>query len=132
MLTEGLYTVTFMLQITIPSRSRSRCLDDQKPARPQALTALSLGPNARAYRRNTLAQKVQIGIERVGFWWCSLMHSAPMWPIHGQYECRTCGCHHNVPWNNRPDARQAMACVTNIIPANQKLLAVGELQVIEH
>jgi len=62
-LTEGLYTVTSMLPITIPSLSRSRLPDNQEPARPHALTVLSLGPKARAYRRNTWAQTVQIGFE---------------------------------------------------------------------
>ncbi len=131
-LTEGLYTVTSMLPITIPSRSRLRFPDDQEPARPLALRALSLGPKAPPYRRNTWAQTVQIGIARVGFWWCDLMHNAPMWPIRGQYECRTCGRHHSVPWSNRPNARQAMASVRSILPTNQKSLPVGELQVIEH
>jgi hypothetical protein len=28
------------------------------------------------------------------------MHNAPMWPIRGGYECRTCGRHHNVLWDN--------------------------------
>jgi len=131
-LTEGLYTVISMLPITIPSRSQSRFLNDQRPARPHSPRALSLGPKAHPYRRNTWAQTLQIGIERAGFWWCNLMHNAPMWPIRGQYECRTCGRRHSVLWNNRPEARQAMASVTSIIPANQKLLPVGELQVIEH
>ena len=35
---------------------------------------------------------------RLGNIWCVLMHQSPMWPIHGQYECRTCGRHHPVPW----------------------------------
>lgn len=30
--------------------------------------------------------------------WCDLMHDSPMWPIHGQYECRTCGRRYFVPW----------------------------------
>lgn len=30
--------------------------------------------------------------------WCSLAHDAPMWPIHGQYECRVCGRRFDVPW----------------------------------
>jgi len=30
--------------------------------------------------------------------WCRLMHAAPMWPAHGQYECRTCGRRHRVCW----------------------------------
>jgi hypothetical protein len=30
--------------------------------------------------------------------WCRLMHTAPMWPSHGQYECRTCGRRRRVCW----------------------------------
>jgi hypothetical protein len=28
---------------------------------------------------------------------CNLMHDSPMWPIHEQYQCRSCGRHY-VPW----------------------------------
>jgi hypothetical protein len=35
---------------------------------------------------------------KLGEMWCDLMHNAPMWPIHGQYECRTCGRRHPVRW----------------------------------
>ena len=28
---------------------------------------------------------------KIGTLWCDLMHDSPMWPIHGQYQCRTCG-----------------------------------------
>jgi hypothetical protein len=34
----------------------------------------------------------------MGALWCSLMHDAPMWPIHGRYQCRTCGRQYPVPW----------------------------------
>jgi len=34
--------------------------------------------------------------------WCRLMHSEPMWPSHGQYECRTSGQRHRVCWD-RPE-----------------------------
>jgi hypothetical protein len=27
----------------------------------------------------------------LGAIWCSLMHESVMWPVHGHYECRTCG-----------------------------------------
>lgn len=36
--------------------------------------------------------------ERIAEIWCSLMHDAPMWPIHGQYQCRSCGRRYPVPW----------------------------------
>ncbi len=35
---------------------------------------------------------------RIGNLWCRVMHSQPMWPSHGQYECLTCGRHHPVCW----------------------------------
>ena len=35
---------------------------------------------------------------KLGNRWCDLMHDSPMWPIHGQYQCRTCGRHYLVPW----------------------------------
>lgn len=36
--------------------------------------------------------------ERLGVWWCRLMHAAPMWPMRGRYTCRTCGRSYAVPW----------------------------------
>ena len=30
--------------------------------------------------------------------WCRTMHRSPMWPAHGQYQCRTCGREYPVPW----------------------------------
>ena len=36
--------------------------------------------------------------ERIADLWCKWMHTAPMWPAHGQYECRICGRHHRVCW----------------------------------
>jgi hypothetical protein len=35
---------------------------------------------------------------RIADLWCKLMHTEPMWPSHGQYECRTCGRRHPVCW----------------------------------
>jgi hypothetical protein len=37
--------------------------------------------------------------------WCRLMHAEPMWPSHGQYECRTCGVRHRVCWEEPSRAR---------------------------
>jgi hypothetical protein len=33
-----------------------------------------------------------------GTLWCEFMHDSPMWPIHGDYECRICGRRYPVPW----------------------------------
>jgi hypothetical protein len=30
--------------------------------------------------------------------WCRFMHSSPTWPIHGHYQCGTCGRSFVVPW----------------------------------
>ncbi len=35
---------------------------------------------------------------KLGAIWCGLMHNTAMWPIHGEYQCRTCGRHCPVPW----------------------------------
>lgn len=32
----------------------------------------------------------------LGTAWCTLMHDSVMWPVHGQYECRTCGRHYTA------------------------------------
>lgn len=37
--------------------------------------------------------------ELLGAAWCRLAHDSVMWPIHGEYECRTCGRHYAVPWD---------------------------------
>jgi hypothetical protein len=38
---------------------------------------------------------------KLGIFWCSLMHNALMWPIRGNYRCRTCGRNYLVPWESR-------------------------------
>jgi hypothetical protein len=39
---------------------------------------------------------------RIADLWCKLMHTEPMWPSHGQYECRKCGRRHRVGWEEPP------------------------------
>ncbi len=36
--------------------------------------------------------------KRLGRVRCKLLHREAMWPIHGCYECRTCGRRYRVPW----------------------------------
>jgi hypothetical protein len=31
---------------------------------------------------------------QVGTLWCNVMHDSAMWPVHGEYQCRTCGRHY--------------------------------------
>jgi len=40
----------------------------------------------------------QAATVKLGAMWCDFMHDSPMWPIHGQYRCRTCGRSYAVPW----------------------------------
>jgi hypothetical protein len=34
----------------------------------------------------------------LGAMWCEIMHDSATWPIHGRYQCRTCGRLYAVPW----------------------------------
>jgi len=45
-----------------------------------------------------LSVRLSLNLNRLGDLWCEVMHSSPMWPIHGHYECATCGRRHPVPW----------------------------------
>src|ERR1700694_1977914 len=49
---------------------------------------------------------------KFGTLWCDFIHDAPMWPIHGEYECRTCGRRYPVPWAE-----------DRLLPASAKLIA---------
>jgi hypothetical protein len=60
-------------------------------------------------------------MERLGSLWCGVMHDVPMWPIHGQYECRRCGRRRPVAWDAAgmaPARRSPMApsAVGRIVP----------------
>jgi hypothetical protein len=46
---------------------------------------------------------------KFGVLWCDLMHDAPMWPIHGRYQCRTCGRCYAVPWEEPKSERMELA-----------------------
>src|SRR5438445_6304958 len=49
---------------------------------------------------------------KFGTLWCDFMHDSPMWPIHGEYECRVCGRRYPVPWAG-----------DRLLPASSKLAA---------
>jgi hypothetical protein len=56
---------------------------------------------------------------RIADLWCRLMHTEPMWPSHGQYECRTCGRRQRVCWEQPSPAAMSVAvlpCETQIQP----------------
>jgi hypothetical protein len=50
--------------------------------------------------------------EQIADLWCRLMHTALMWPSHGQYECRTCGRRHRVCWEQRPPAEPCVMAMS--------------------
>ena len=57
----------------------------------------------------------------VGDAWCRMMHSEPMWPVNGEYQCRTCLRKFRVAWEepNSPEPlpRQKTAAATEAIAA---------------
>jgi len=57
-----------------------------------------------------------MAIERLGTAWCRVMHDSAMWPVHGQYECRSCGRHYAVPWAEA--ARRQRAIGTPVLVLN--------------
>ena len=36
--------------------------------------------------------------------WCKTMHSAPMWPSRGSYQCRVCLRRFPVTWEAKPES----------------------------
>ena len=47
----------------------------------------------------------QNAISRIETVWCRVMHSGTTWPIHGHYQCTTCGRSYQVPWSNSSEWR---------------------------
>lgn len=37
-------------------------------------------------------------LHKIGALLCVVLHESAMWPINGEYQCRTCGRRHPVPW----------------------------------
>src|SRR4051812_3107661 len=56
-----------------------------------------------------MSEYTKQNIGKLGTLWCNLMHDAPMWPIHGQYECRTCGRQYAVPWSEQAMGTRSLA-----------------------
>jgi hypothetical protein len=54
---------------------------------------------------------------QLGSVWCSMSHPAPMWPIHGRYQCRTCFRVYPVQWERyEPPAPRDLTVAA--LPAN--------------
>ena len=56
-------------------------------------------------------------LERLAVTWCRVMHDSAMWPVHGQYECRSCGRHYLVPWVEPRDLPRGIATPVFVLHA---------------
>jgi hypothetical protein len=56
--------------------------------------------------------------------WCNIMHDSAMWPIHGQYQCRTCGRLHPVQWENSVPAASSGGAIPSLRSAALPLIAM--------
>ena len=65
-------------------------------------------------------------IEKLGTAWCVLMHDSPMWPIHRNYQCRSCGRRYPIPWvSEAKDNFQMAQSVRPGIPRSVHISNVG-------
>ncbi len=55
---------------------------------------------------------MEVMLKRISELWCGLMHDAAMWPIHGRYQCRTCGRLCPVEWEAGAGGSGATRSVT--------------------
>ena len=58
---------------------------------------------------------------RIDTVWCRLMHESILWPIHGHYECRTCGRRYpafaEAPTAGSPEGAAASSALPSPIKA---------------
>lgn len=66
------------------------------------------------------SQAWQPATGKLGTIWCDLMHDSPMWPIHGQYQCRTCGRRYAIPWSQE-----------NLLPAPARLIPAEPARILQ-
>lgn len=68
---------------------------------------------------------------RIGDLWCRLMHTEPMWPSHGQYQCRTCWRSRPVCWEQPSPATLRVAELARQTQARSavavELLSIGRI-----
>jgi hypothetical protein len=50
-----------------------------------------------------MARLVQSISTSLGNMWCQAMHSDAMWPVKGEYQCRTCLRKFRVSWEASPE-----------------------------
>lgn len=71
---------------------------------------------------------------KLGDLWCAFSHDSAMWPIHGEYQCRTCGRRYRVPWTEdrslpaRPAPAHLSRSVSVRIAVLLAIVAAGTLR----
>jgi hypothetical protein len=57
---------------------------------------------------------------RIDAVWCRLMHESILWPIHGHYECRTCGRRHPAFAEEPTSGSPERAAASSALPVSIK------------
>jgi hypothetical protein len=57
---------------------------------------------------------------RIGARWCGLMHESLMWPVHGHYQCRTCGRRYPAFAEAQTASRSEGAAASRALPLSTK------------
>jgi hypothetical protein len=57
-------------------------------------------------------------MKRIGELWCNLMHESSMWPIHGRYQCSTCGREYRVAWQDTNSQSDYTSCILELPAAS--------------
>jgi hypothetical protein len=66
---------------------------------------------------------------RIADLWCRLTHAEPMWPSHGQYECRTCGRRYPVCWQEPLPAASHRSAFSYETPVPAGAVIASELAI---
>jgi hypothetical protein len=69
-------------------------------------------------RKLQLEMRWSSWVDLLGRFWCRHFHRSLTWPIHGKYECSTCGRAYSVPWDARNPihARPSLEVATELWP----------------
>lgn len=51
-----------------------------------------------------MVRMFQSATTTLGSMWCQVMHSDAMWPVNGEYQCRTCFRKYRVAWEPQDSA----------------------------
>jgi len=100
--------------------ARAEGICGRKPSYPAPLEITRLGKD-----RGSM-EPTQV---RIADLWCRLMHTEPMWPSHGQYECRKCGRRYRVCWEEPSPAASRVAVSPGEVRARSALAIATESRI---